>query len=153
MKVQPKSIIQIKYWCTRSLDNGLWRLIFPTNLRLLFPSFAILQFFAVRFYFVFWKTSFFYLIGIYQCQLGVLKQKFYICLYHCCCFFFRFSSFEARNDANNQAFLSCSNNYAECCSVIQHPNWVNCFLPFFLPHPLHMEFLEPGIKPIPRQQS
>lgn len=31
-----------------------------------------------------------------------------------------------------QAFLSCSNNYAECCSVIQHPNWVNCFLPFFL---------------------
>lgn len=36
--------------------------------------------------------------------------------------FFSFSSFEARNDANTLAFLSCSNNYAECCSVIQHPS-------------------------------
>lgn len=29
------------------------------------------------------------------------------------------------------AFLSCSNNYAECYSVIQHPSWPSCFL-FFL---------------------
>lgn len=75
MKVQPSSIIQIKYWCTRSSDNGLWRLIFLTNLRLLFSP--PLQFccFCNKILFYFLESIFFVFSRNLSVSTGSLEME------------------------------------------------------------------------------